>query len=100
MTLLEAQALELPVIGTNHGGIPEVITHGVNGLLSPEKDVEDLAKNILFFLQNPQERIRAGREGLARVRRDFNLRTQTLALEGIYRDVIEEYSQKYAGSRA
>jgi colanic acid/amylovoran biosynthesis glycosyltransferase len=92
ITILEAQALELPVVSTYHAGIPEVITHGVNGLLSEEKSVDALAEHILLYLQNPEERLRAGQEARVRVRRDFDLKTQTLALEVIYQEVLREHA--------
>ena len=37
--LLEAMALELPILSTNHAGIPEIVTHNVNGILCNEKDI-------------------------------------------------------------
>ncbi len=45
-TLKEAMALGVPVIATQHGGIPELVHDGQNGLLAPERDPETLAKHI------------------------------------------------------
>ena len=42
--LIEAMAMELPVISTYHAGIPELVEHGVNGLLVQEKDIDAYAK--------------------------------------------------------
>ncbi|MBE0390484.1 glycosyltransferase involved in cell wall biosynthesis [Flavobacterium sp. 7E] len=42
-----------PVISTNVGGIPEIIEHNINGLLSPKHDPKDLAKQISYLLNNP-----------------------------------------------
>ncbi len=42
-TLKEALATELPVVATRHGGIPELVEDGVNGLLVPERDLEALS---------------------------------------------------------
>lgn len=51
--LKEAMASGLPVISTNHAGIPELIEHGRTGYLAPEKDDKELANGIRFFLEHP-----------------------------------------------
>jgi colanic acid/amylovoran biosynthesis glycosyltransferase len=51
VTILEAQAVGLPVISTSHFDIPSEVLHGRTGLLAPEGDVEALAAHILTFYQ-------------------------------------------------
>lgn len=46
VALMEALASGLPVIATRHSGIPELIHHGENGWLVPERDAESLAEVI------------------------------------------------------
>jgi len=48
ISLIEALAMNLPVISTIHSGIPELIPNQEFGLLSEEKDVADFAKKILL----------------------------------------------------
>lgn len=50
IVLLEAQALGVPVIGTNVGGIPDVIENGATGLLAPPSDPQALADAIVRIL--------------------------------------------------
>lgn len=50
IVLLEAQALGVPVIGTDVGGIPDVIEHEKTGLLVPPADVKALAEAIVRML--------------------------------------------------
>ena len=50
--ILQAQFADCPVIGSQCGGIPEVITHGKTGLLVPTGEVEPLGKAILQLLAN------------------------------------------------
>jgi len=50
---LEAQACELPVVGTAIGGIPEVVEHGTTGLLYPLGDVDAMAAGAIALLSDP-----------------------------------------------
>lgn len=53
MVVVEAMALGKPVIAGSHGGPPEIITPGIDGLLSAYGDSEKLAENILAYLNDP-----------------------------------------------
>ena len=50
----EAFYLQVPVVATNVGGIPELITHNVNGLLVPPNDPKKLVEAINLLLENKQ----------------------------------------------
>lgn len=52
IVLLEAMAARVPVVSTAVGGVPEIITHGVNGLLVPSEDVTALAEAIQRVLED------------------------------------------------
>ncbi len=52
VVLLEAMAVGIPVIGSNTGGIPDIIKDNVNGLLVKPGDPEDLAKAIINIFEN------------------------------------------------
>jgi phosphatidyl-myo-inositol dimannoside synthase len=53
LVFLEAMAAGLPCIGANHGGTPEVVTHGESGFLIEYGDVEQLVVYLLALLQSP-----------------------------------------------
>lgn len=53
LTVYEAFACKVPVVATEAGGIPEVITDGDNGFLAPLKDSESLSESVIKILQNP-----------------------------------------------
>lgn len=47
MTLMEAMAMDLPILSTYHAGIPELVEHGLNGYLAPEKDIDTYAQHMM-----------------------------------------------------
>lgn len=55
MVLVEAMACGVPVIGSDVGGIPTVITDGVDGLIVPSANSDALAKAIAELLDNPKK---------------------------------------------
>jgi N-acetyl-alpha-D-glucosaminyl L-malate synthase BshA len=52
LAALEAMACEVPVISSNAGGLPELNIQGKTGFLSNVGDVDDMAKNAIFILQD------------------------------------------------
>ncbi len=67
-SLLDAQAVGLPVIGTKAGGIPEAIQHEHNGFLVPIANDKLLADTILELVNNPEKRTQFGSAGKQFVR--------------------------------
>lgn len=88
MVFAEAQAMGLPVVSFATGGIPEAVIHGETGLLAPEKDVHQLAKNIIRLLEDAELRQRFALAGQAHVAANFDLKKNTHQLEAIYDDVV------------
>lgn len=78
-SIIEAMAMEMPVVSTLHSGIPELVEHGVNGYLVKEKDVEDYAKKMKLALE--MGRLPQNRE---KVRQFYNLATHNQQLNDIY----------------
>lgn len=62
-TLIEALAVEKPVITTDVPGCREVVTPGVNGLLIPPRDIKALRDALALLLNNRDLRIRMGKAG-------------------------------------
>ncbi|NER38628.1 MAG: glycosyltransferase [Oscillatoria sp. SIO1A7] len=84
----EAQAMRLPAVSFASGGIPEAVAHGETGFLAPERDVEGLAAYILRLLNEETLWQHFSKNGQERVRKLFNLQSQTRILEDIYRAVL------------
>ncbi|HUS06444.1 MAG TPA: N-acetyl-alpha-D-glucosaminyl L-malate synthase BshA [Bryobacteraceae bacterium] len=54
LAALEAMACGVPAVATNAGGIPELITHGVDGFIEAPGDVATQAQRVTELLTNPQ----------------------------------------------
>ena len=54
LAALEAMASGIPVVGSNTGGLPEVVEHGVTGMLAPVGDVQTMADYALRVLRNSE----------------------------------------------
>ena len=89
--LLEAQAMETPVVATRHSGIPEGMLDGVTGELVDEHDTSALAEKLRSFLDSPTKVSSFGRAGRRFVTEHFDMRSQVRGLEEIYKDLSEVY---------
>lgn len=80
LALIEAAMHGKPLVGTRHGGIPEVIKEGVNGLLVPPNDPDSLGTALTELLSHREQAEEMGREALrmARARFSWDKATDTL----------------------
>ncbi len=84
-TILESFALGKPVIGSNIGGIPEMIDHEENGLLFEPGNVDDLVEKLHVFKNQPNLGIDFGKKGRAKVEKQYNT-------EKYYKEIMKVYS--------
>ena len=73
-TVAEAMAVALPVVATRVSGIPELVEHGVTGLLVEARDPGAFAAALERLVGDPQEAERFGRAGRKRVEESFEHR--------------------------
>jgi len=86
--ILESLACETPVIASNVGGIPEIITNYKNGILIPPNDAKKLAK-VIEFLLNREELIRKlGEQGRRLVVEKFSVEVVAKKLLEVYNRLI------------
>lgn len=84
----EASACAVPVIGTVHGGIPEIVAHGETGLLAQERDVDALAGHLFALHDDPRLRRRLGAAARAKMVAEYDNRERVRALEALYDEAI------------
>jgi glycosyltransferase involved in cell wall biosynthesis len=89
VVLLEAMASGVPVIGTNTGGIPDIIEDNVNGFLVPPGDPGAIARAILSILEDADLAERFRKAGLKTVQENFSWERITEVFMEIYRTAME-----------
>jgi glycosyltransferase involved in cell wall biosynthesis len=90
--LLEAAAMEIPVVATRITGCIDAVRDGETGTLVPARDAEALASAVRAYLDNPDLRRRHGKRGRQRVLRDFNPEVIREALYQEYLRLLDERS--------
>jgi glycosyltransferase involved in cell wall biosynthesis len=83
-SLLEAAAMGKPLITTDAVGCREVVVDGVNGFRVPVKDSRALAEAMIRLVEHPELRELMGKEGRAKVEREFDERVVIQKVLDIY----------------
>jgi len=92
VSIVEAMAMGRTVIATDVGGVPEIVTNGVNGLLVQPRRPDALASAIERLATDAVLRQRLERAALETVRRDFPIERMIERTEQIYLGLIERRS--------
>ncbi len=86
--LKEAMASGMPVVGTRHAGIPELLEDGVSGWLVPERDEAALAAALARLAAEPERWAAMGRAGRAKIEREYDIRRLNDRLAGMLETLI------------
>jgi glycosyltransferase involved in cell wall biosynthesis len=88
MALLEAMSHGIPVIATEVGGTPEVIHHGVHGLLIPAGNPVAITEAIEFLRNNPINRRQMGLQGKQHVIDNYTLERTVFSIDQLYKGLL------------
>jgi glycosyltransferase involved in cell wall biosynthesis len=86
--LLEAQAMQTPVVAYDVGGVREAVAHGDSGYLVPVGDVAALSERIRELLANSDRRLQMGKHGRQRVLEQFSLDALAGRHERLYAEAV------------
>jgi L-malate glycosyltransferase len=92
LAALEAMACEVPVIATNVGGLPEVVTHGVDGYLVAPRDVAAAAKFAIQILSRADRGKEMGKQARIDARKKFCSNDVIPLYEAYYQKVLDASS--------
>lgn len=92
LAALEAMACEVPVVATNVGGLPEVVTHGVDGFLVEPRDVAGAAKYAIEILSRADRGREMGKQARISARKKFCSNDVIPLYEAYYQRVLEASS--------
>ena len=84
IAIIEAMAMEKPLVTTDIGGIPEAVQDGETGLLVPPGDSDALAKAIIELLDDPDRAKAMGKKGRDRFEQKFTRKRMLSQIENLY----------------
>ncbi len=86
--LLESMAMGKPVVASRVGGIPDLVEHGINGLLVTPGDTQELTDALQKILNDKKLAQRLGKEGQKRVKEQFSADVMVQSIEKVYRELL------------
>jgi glycosyltransferase involved in cell wall biosynthesis len=100
LVILEAMAMELPVVATSVNGIPELIGSDAVGLLAAHEDDETLADHLLSLLRDPARAHRIAVGGRELVEQQFSARAFGENIAALYADALRHRAPASSSARA
>lgn len=83
-TILEAMAMEIPIVATAVGGVPELIEHQKSGILSAPKDVDGLSAAVLHLMKDREKCKSFAVSGRANIENNFSFSHRLKIIENYY----------------
>ncbi|TRZ77723.1 colanic acid biosynthesis glycosyltransferase WcaL [bacterium] len=90
--IMEACSCQLPIISTNHAGIPEIVQNNVSGILVPERDSEKLAEAMIRLAKDSELCKKFGANGKKIASDKYNVIKQNKKLEELYEREINRFN--------
>lgn len=87
---IEAFSLKRPVVASNVGGLPEIISDGKDGLLVAAKAQDEIAAGVIKLCDSPQLAEQMGEKGYLKAAEKFSLKSMLFGLAEIYKKLYPE----------
>jgi glycosyltransferase involved in cell wall biosynthesis len=89
-TILESMSCATPVVAFDVGGVSDMVTDGVNGLLIKAFDAQQMGEAIVSLAMDPEKRFSMGKAGRERAVRDYALDVQAGNYLNLYDDLLRQ----------
>jgi colanic acid/amylovoran biosynthesis glycosyltransferase len=86
--VLEAQSMQLPVVCTDAGGLPENVANGSTGFVVPRRSALEMANQLEVLARDPELRRRMGQAGRARATERFGTEGQIAQFVAMYQKLL------------
>jgi glycosyltransferase involved in cell wall biosynthesis len=90
ISALEAMGSGSPLVACAVGGLKEIVDHEVDGLLVEEKNVDELADAVLFYLENPEKGQQMADKARAKIEDEYSHIAAAKKYEAIYKSALEQ----------
>lgn len=87
--LLEAMAASIPVIATNVGGNPEIVSNNQTGFLIPRNNLNQITEKIELMINNPELASNLGESGRKLVEEKFTIEKMVTEYQSLYQSIIK-----------
>lgn len=92
VVLIEAMACGVPVVATRVGGVPDLVTDGLHGFVTPPGDAHAVAVAIVELLSNPHRAREMAESGRRHVRGRFTAERLVRDVEALYDGLLEKHA--------
>lgn len=91
IALLEAMAMSKPIVACKVGGVPEVISDGITGMLVPPKNSQALANALIKIMDDDEARQRLGDAARKVMEDQFTQEVAMKRIQALYRELLHRY---------
>jgi glycosyltransferase involved in cell wall biosynthesis len=89
VSVMEAMAMERPIVAYNIRGVRDLVEDGINGFLVPFGDVKALSEKIKYLLEHPDIAEEMGKRSRERIEKEFSLDVVLHQMEVLYKEILE-----------
>lgn len=90
VSLIEAQACNVPVISTDVGGVRDIVLEGETGFIIPKGDVKGFSEKLGLLIKNDEIRKKMSQNGWNYVREKFDYMRLAKDMEAYYKELLEK----------